>query len=94
MRGCKINLPKAIEAFEYGAVLNPSAEVFDDLAGAYSSSGNSIEAAVSLLEGILMDGAEGQKLAADLAALCRQTEPGGLRAGDGGAESELPGRAR
>jgi len=66
---------QAMEAFEYGRILRPAPEFFEDMSAAWRAMGGPRRAAITLIEGLLVDKGNG-KLAAELVELYRQTEPG------------------
>jgi tetratricopeptide (TPR) repeat protein len=65
---------KAIEAFEYGRTLRPAPEFFEDMSAAWRAMGDPRRAAITLIEGLLVDRNNG-KLASQLVTLYQQTEP-------------------
>ena len=65
---------KAMEAFEYGRTLRPAPEFFEDMSAAWRAMGDPRQAAIVLIEGLLVDKSNG-KLAAELVELYRQTDP-------------------
>jgi tetratricopeptide (TPR) repeat protein len=70
---------KAMEAFEYGRTLRPVPEFFEDMSAAWRAMGDPRRAAIALIEGLLVNKGNG-KLAAELAELYRQTDPGSCAA--------------
>jgi tetratricopeptide (TPR) repeat protein len=66
---------KAIEAFEYGRTLRPAAEFFEDMSDAWRVMGDPRQAAIVLIEGLLVDKSY-TKLASELVELYRQTDLG------------------
>lgn len=75
---------QAIEAFDYGRRIRPSAEFFEEMAIAYRAAGNPGLAAITLLEAIEMGVGDRGRLAADAVKLYRETAPTSCAvAGDG-----------
>lgn len=66
---------KAMEAFEYGRVLRPAPEFFEDMSTAWRAMGDPRQGAIVLIEGLLVDNSS-TKLASELVELYRQTDPG------------------
>ena len=66
---------QAMEAFEYGRILRPAPEFFEDMSGAWLAMGDPRQAAIVLIEGLLVDKSY-TKLASELVELYRQTSPG------------------
>jgi tetratricopeptide (TPR) repeat protein len=79
---------QAIEAFEYGRVLRPVPEFFEDTSAAWRAIGDPQQAAIALIEGLLVDRGNG-KLASQLVALYRQTAPGSCATSDAGGALTL-----
>ena len=75
---------KAMEAFEYGRTLRPAPEFFEDMSAAWRAMGDPQQAAITLIEGLMVDKSNG-KLASELVELYRQTDPGSCAA-RGGAQ--------
>jgi tetratricopeptide (TPR) repeat protein len=67
---------KAMEAFEYGRILRPAPEFFEDMSAAWRAMGDPRQAAIVLIEGLLVDNSY-TRLASELVELYRQTDPGG-----------------
>jgi tetratricopeptide (TPR) repeat protein len=65
---------EAMEAFEYGRTLRPAPEFFEDMSVAWRAMGDPRRAAITLIEGLLVDRNNG-KLASQLVTLYQQTEP-------------------
>jgi tetratricopeptide (TPR) repeat protein len=65
---------KAMEAFEYGRILRPAPEFFEDMSAAWRAMGDPQQAAITLIEGLLVDKSY-TRLASELVDLYRQTEP-------------------
>jgi len=78
------NPRKAIEAFEYGRVLRPAPEFFEDMSGAWRAMGDPRQAAIVLIEGLLVDKSY-TRLASELAELYTQTDPGSCAVAGAGA---------
>ena len=70
---------QAMEAFEYGRTLRPAPEFFEDMSAAWRAMGDPQQAAIALIEGLLVDKNNG-RLTAELVELYRQTDPGGCAA--------------
>jgi tetratricopeptide (TPR) repeat protein len=70
---------QAMEAFEYGRMLRPAPEFFEDMSAAWRAMGDPQQAAIALIEGLLVDKNNG-RLTAELVELYRQTDPGGCAA--------------
>ena len=66
---------QAMEAFEYGRILRPAPEFFEDMSAAWRAMGDPQRAAITLIEGLIVDKSQ-TKLASELVALYRQTDPG------------------
>jgi tetratricopeptide (TPR) repeat protein len=66
---------KAMEAFEYGRTLRPAPEFFEDMSAAWRAMGDPRRAAITLIEGLLVDKGN-RKLASELVELYRETDPG------------------
>jgi tetratricopeptide (TPR) repeat protein len=66
---------KAIEAFEYGRVLRPEQEFFEDMSSAWRAMGDPQRAAIVLMEGLLVD-KHYTRLDSELVELYRQAAPG------------------
>ena len=66
---------QAMEAFEYGRTLRPVPEFFEDMSAAWRAMGDPRRAAITLIEGLLVDKGN-RKLAAELVELYRETDPG------------------
>jgi tetratricopeptide (TPR) repeat protein len=66
---------QAMEAFEYGRTLRPVPEFFEDMSAAWRAIGDPQRAAITLIEGLLVDKGN-RKLAAELVELYRETDPG------------------
>jgi tetratricopeptide (TPR) repeat protein len=79
---------KAMEAFEYGRILRPAPEFFEDMSVARRAMGDPQQAAITLIEGLLVDKSN-VKLASELVALYRQTDPGSCAISDAGGASSL-----
>ena len=79
---------KAMEAFEYGRILHPAPEFFEDMSAAWRAMGDPRQAAIALIEGLLVDKSNG-KLASQLVELYRQTDPGSCALGDAGGLPSL-----
>jgi len=67
---------KAMEAFEYGRVIRPAPEFFEDMSAAWRAMGDPRQASIALIEGLLVDKSNG-KLASELVQLYRQSDPAG-----------------
>ena len=80
---------KAIEAFEYGRVLRPEQDFFEDMSSAWRAMGDPQRAAIVLIEGLLVDNSY-TRLDSELVELYRQTAPGScaLRNTGSGVEVE------
>ena len=65
---------KAMEAFEYGRTLRPAPEFFEDMSAAWRALGDPRQAAIALIEGLLVDKSQ-TKLASELVQLYRQGDP-------------------
>jgi len=82
---------KAMEAFEYGRILRPAPEFFEDMSAAWRAMGDQRQAAIVLIEGLLVDKSY-TRLASELVELYRQTSPGSCALlNAGGAPSLDPG---
>jgi tetratricopeptide (TPR) repeat protein len=79
---------QAMEAFEYGRIIRPAPEFFEDMSAAWRAMGDPQQAAITLIEGLLVDKSNG-KLAAELVELYRQTDPGSCALGDAGGAPSL-----
>jgi tetratricopeptide (TPR) repeat protein len=79
---------KAMEAFEYGRTIRPAPEFFEDMSAAWRAMGDPQRAAITLIEGLLVDKSYG-KLASQLAELYKQTEPGSCALRDAGGAPSL-----
>ena len=79
---------KAMEAFEYGRVIRPAPEFFEDMSAAWRAMGDPRQAAIALIEGLLVDRSNG-KLASELAELYRQTEPASCAISNAGGALSL-----
>ena len=66
---------KAMEAFEYGRIIRPAPEFFEDMSAAWRAMGDPRQAAITLIEGVLVDKSY-TRLASELVELYRQTDPG------------------
>ena len=66
---------KAVEAFEYGRVLRPAPEFFEDMSDAWRAMGDRQRAAIVLIEGLLVDKSY-TKLASELVELYKQGDAG------------------
>jgi tetratricopeptide (TPR) repeat protein len=66
---------QAMEAFEYGRTLRPAPEFFEDMSAAWRAMGDPQRAAITLIEGLLVDKGN-RKLASELVELYRETDPG------------------
>ena len=66
---------KAMEAFEYGTILRPAPEFFEDMSDAWRAMGDRRQAAIVLMEGLLVDKSY-TRLASELVALYRQEDAG------------------
>ena len=66
---------KAIEAFEYGRTLRPAPEFFEDMSDAWRVMGDPRQAAIVLIEGLLVDKSY-TRLGSELVELYQRTEPG------------------
>jgi len=82
---------KAMEAFEYGRILRPAPEFFEDMSAAWRAMGDPRQAAIVLIEGQLVDKSY-TRLASELVELYRQTSLGSCALlNAGGALSLDPG---
>ena len=81
---------QAMEAFEYGRTLRPAPEFFEDMSAAWRAMGDPQQAAIALIEGLLVDKSNG-KLAAELVELYRQTDPGSCASATPAAHQPEPG---
>jgi tetratricopeptide (TPR) repeat protein len=66
---------KAMEAFEYGRILRPAPEFFEDMSAGWRAMGDPRQAAIVLMEGLLVDKSY-TRLASELVELYQQTSPG------------------
>jgi hypothetical protein len=78
----------AMEAFEYGRTLRPAPEFFEDMSAAWRAMGDPRQAAIALIEGLLVDRNNG-RLASELVELYRQTDPGSCALRDAGGALTL-----
>jgi tetratricopeptide (TPR) repeat protein len=65
---------KAVEAFQYGRVLQPDADLFEEMSAAYRALGDPQQAAITLIEGLGVDSSH-TEFASELVSLYQQTEP-------------------
>jgi len=79
---------KALEAFEYGRTLRAAPEFFEDMSDAWRVMGDPRQAAIVLIEGLLVDNSY-TKLASELVELYRQTDPGSCAVRDAGGALSL-----
>jgi hypothetical protein len=79
---------KAMEAFEYGLILRPAPEFFEDMSAAWRSMGDPRQAAIVLIEGLLVDNSS-TRLASELVELYRRTAPGSCALRDAGGSLNL-----
>jgi tetratricopeptide (TPR) repeat protein len=79
---------QAMEAFEYGRTLRPAPEFFEDMSAAWRAMGDPRQAAIALIEGLLVDRNNG-RLASELVELYRQTDPGSCALRDAGGALTL-----
>jgi tetratricopeptide (TPR) repeat protein len=79
---------KAMEAFEYGRILRPAPEFFEDMSDAWLVMGDPRQAAIVLIEGLLVDNSY-TKLASELVELYRQTDPRSCAVRDAGGALSL-----
>jgi tetratricopeptide (TPR) repeat protein len=78
----------ALEAFEYGRTLRAAPEFFEDMSDAWRVMGDPRQAAIVLIEGLLVDNSY-TKLASELVELYRQTDPGSCAVRDAGGALSL-----
>ncbi|HYW45649.1 MAG TPA: DUF1736 domain-containing protein [Bryobacteraceae bacterium] len=79
---------KAMEAFEYGRIIRPAPEFFEDMSAAWRAMGDPRQAAITLIEGLLVDKSY-TRLGSELVELYRQTDPGSCALGDAGGTPSL-----
>ncbi|SPF31986.1 conserved membrane hypothetical protein [Candidatus Sulfopaludibacter sp. SbA4] len=79
---------KAMEAFEYGRIIRPAPEFFEDMSAAWRAMGDPRQAAITLIEGLLVDQGY-SSLASELVDLYRQTAPGSCALGGAGGTLTL-----
>jgi tetratricopeptide (TPR) repeat protein len=79
---------QAMEAFEYGRILRPAPEFFEDMSAAWRAMGDPQRAAITLIEGLIVDKSQ-TKLAAELVDLYRQTDPRSCALHDAGGALSL-----
>ena len=79
---------QAVEAFEYGRTLRPAPEFFEDMSAAWRALGDPRQAAITLIEGLLVDKSQ-TKLASQLVQLYRQTDPASCAITDAGGALSL-----
>jgi tetratricopeptide (TPR) repeat protein len=79
---------KAIEAFEYGRTLRPDAEFFEEMPAAYRALGDPQQAAIALMEGLVVDSSHTQ-FASELVELYQQTAPQSCAIRDAGGSVSL-----
>jgi hypothetical protein len=71
---CLSDPRKAVEAFQYGRMLQPDADFFQEMSAAYRAMGDPQQAAITLMEGLGVDSSHTQ-FASELVGLYRQMEP-------------------
>jgi tetratricopeptide (TPR) repeat protein len=80
---------EAGQAFRYGRALRALPEFSEGLAEAWRAQGDERQAAIALMEGLLMDPAQ-RRLAARLAELYRQTQPASCAVNSTGIDMDCP----
>ena len=65
---------KAVEAFQYGRTLQPTADFFEEMSAAWRALGDPQQAAITLMEGLGVDSSHTQ-FASELVDLYQKTEP-------------------
>jgi tetratricopeptide (TPR) repeat protein len=79
---------QALEALDYGRIIRPDPQFFEERSAAYRALGDFRQAAIALLEGFAIDPSQTQ-FANEVADLYRQTEPGSCAIRTQGGTSTL-----